>query len=172
MGPDNEKIRPIIIRKPELRDGNSIYQLVSHSPPLDINSLYSYLLVCAHFNKSSVVAEYQGKIVGYVSAYIHPHKEDTLFIWQVAVDSSMRGKGLAHKLLMKLIERKGLENIRFLETTVSPSNHASRALFEKLARKMQANLKEVEFLSSDLFGESGHEEEPLLIIGPLKKSGD
>ncbi|QUH23958.1 diaminobutyrate acetyltransferase [Methanobacterium alkalithermotolerans] len=172
MGPDNEKIRPIIIRKPELRDGNSIYQLVSHSPPLDINSLYSYLLVCTHFNKSSVVAEYQGKIVGYVSAYIHPHKEDTLFIWQVAVDSSMRGKGLGHKLLMKLIERKGLENIRFLETTVSPSNHASRALFEKLARKMQANLKEVEFLSSDLFGESGHEEEPLLIIGPLKKSGD
>ncbi|MBU4535108.1 MAG: diaminobutyrate acetyltransferase [Euryarchaeota archaeon] len=165
-------MRSLIIRKPELRDGNSIYQLVSHSPPLDINSLYSYLLVCAHFNKSSVVAEYQGKIVGYVSAYIHPHKEDTLFIWQVAVDSSMRGKGLAHKLLMELIHRKELKEIKFLETTVSPSNKASRSLFEKLARKLQANLKEVEFLTGDLFGESGHEEEPLLIIGPLKKSGD
>lgn len=163
------KNNSINIRKPKLDDGYGIYQLVLNSPPLDVNSLYSYLLICAHFDNTSVVAEFDKKIVGYVSAYIKPHQKDVLFIWQVAVDASMQGKGLAMQLLQDIIEREKLKTIRFLETTITPSNNASMSLFNKLATQYDANLKESEFLTSDLFGDTDHEEELLIRIGPLRK---
>lgn len=166
------KNNSITIRKPELEDGYGIYQLVLNSPPLDVNSLYSYLIICAHFDNTSVVAEFDKKIVGYVSAYIHPHQKDVLFIWQVAVDESMQGKGLAMQLLQDIIERDKHKTIRFLETTITTSNQASISLFNKLATQYDAPLKESEFLTSDLFGDTDHEEELLIRIGPLKKLGD
>jgi len=43
------------------------------------------------------------------------------------------------------------------------------SLFNKLATQYDANLKESEFLTSDLFGDTDHEEELLIRIGPLRK---
>ena len=37
----------IHFRKPEVSDAPSIERLVRFSPPLDVNSLYCYLIICA-----------------------------------------------------------------------------------------------------------------------------
>ena len=169
MDSENRKIDSVKFQKPELKDANLIYNLVKNSPPLDINSLYSYLLVCAHFNKTSVVAKVDKELVGYVSAYIIPHREDTFFIWQVAVAPSMRGQGLASRMIHHLLLRDEVEAIKYIETTVTPSNQASKKLFEKISQDINCPIQRSKYFTSNLFGESNHEEELLLRLGPIVK---
>ncbi len=157
-----------IIRKPDLSDGNNIYKLAQLSKPLDLNSIYSYLLICSHFDQTSAVAEKEDELVGYVSGYKHPHKDDTLFIWQVAVHPTMRGEGLATRMLKNILKREELLNINYMEATITPSNTKSRNLFKSIAVQYNTNYHESIFLECELFGEYSHEEEKLLRIGPLK----
>ncbi len=167
--PKNDENMAIKIRKPKIEDGNLIYHLVQKCQPLDINSLYSYLIICAHFDQTSVLAEINNEIVGYISAYINPKQNETLFVWQVAVSPNMRGKGLATKMINDILKREDIQPINFIETTVTPSNQASKSLFKKIASQLDTNLEKFPFFTSDLFGESNHEEELLFRIGPLNK---
>ena len=169
MGSQNHENKPINIRKPQIEDGNQIFHLVKKCKPLDINSLYYYLLICAHFDQTSVLTELDDEIVGYISSYINPHQKNTLFIWQVAVHPDMRGHGLATRMIMDILKRNEVKSVEFIETSVTPSNKASISLFMKIASELNVDLQKSTFFTSDLFGESDHEEELLLQIGPLNK---
>ncbi|MEE9935234.1 MAG: diaminobutyrate acetyltransferase [Deltaproteobacteria bacterium] len=157
----------IYFRQPEIADAPFMERLVKASPPLDLNSLYCYLIVCAHFFRTSVVACDAGAVCGFISAYVRPGAEDTLFVWQVAVDKTYRGKGIARSMLSSLLNRTAPHSPRYLETTVSPSNIPSKALFSSLAASLGAPLMQSVLFSADDFGESRHEEEVLFRIGPL-----
>lgn len=158
------------IRKPQLGDGSAIYELVKASPPLDINSRYSYLLVCSHFDDTSAVVLDNEEIVGYISAYPHPHRDDTLFIWQVAVHPDFRHRGLAKSMIMNILGRNGLEKILYLEASVTPSNMVSKSFFKRLASHLGIPCQTSSFFPSNFFGETRHEEEWLLRMGPLNES--
>lgn len=156
-----------VFRKPVLGDGAAVCELIRNCPPLDVNSCYCYFLLCSHFAGTSVVAESGDAITGFISAYLEPTAPDTVFVWQVAVDESQRGTGLAGRMLDAIVSRTECAGVRWLETTVSPSNRASRRLFERFADRHGARLEERPFLEAAHFGDSGHEAEPLLRIGPL-----
>jgi len=70
-------------------------------------------------------------------------------------------------MLQNILEREELINIKFIEATVTPSNKISRKLFQRLAEQLKAEYKESHFLDKELFGDSNHEEEKLLRIGPI-----
>src|SRR5690625_1261392 len=72
----------LLLRSPVKEDGRFIHQLIRQCPPLDLNSIYTYLLLCEHFSQTCVVAEIDGRICGFVSAYRHPERTDVLFVWQ------------------------------------------------------------------------------------------
>lgn len=154
-------------RSPTVVDGGRIWQLVIDAGTLDRNSSYAYVLLCRDFAETCIIAEHFGDLAGFVTGYRPPSRPDTLFVWQVGVAPSARGKGLASALLTKLLGSGGCQGVRFLETTVSPSNEASLALFKSLARRLDANLEELAGFGAELFPESGHEAEPLLRIGPF-----
>lgn len=157
----------IIVRMPDLADGWAIHDLVSRSHPLDLNSIYCYLLLCDHFRETCIVAEHGSSIVGFISAYVPPAKGETLFIWQVAVDVTMRNRSLATAMLEGLLDRDH-GTVCFLETTVTPSNQASMAFFSAFAKRRGATLTKTPCFGEELFGPgSGHEEEILVRIGPL-----
>jgi L-2,4-diaminobutyric acid acetyltransferase len=160
----------ILLRKPTGEDGFPIHELIRRSPPLDLNSTYCYALIGKHFADTSMVAELDNEIVGFISAYIPPGRDDTIFIWQVAVDEKTRGQGLAKLMLFSLLERPECSQVRYLETTVSPSNSASRRLFERLATENGVSVQESEFLAEEDFGDQQHESEPLLRVGPLNNT--
>ena len=159
---------PINLRPPELEDGKAVHELIKRCPPLDINSSYNYFLLCSHFRDTCVVAEANDQIVGFLSAYLIPSRPDTVFIWQVAVDESARGTGLAGRMLEQVTERPVCANVRTLETTISPSNLSSRRVFERFAEKHHATSHEETFLEARHFGAEAHEEERLIRIGPWK----
>ncbi len=156
------------LRAPGKRDAAAIHDLVSQCPPLDLNSLYTYLLLSEHFRDTCIVAQDSDGIEGFVSAYVPPGRADVLFVWQVAVHERARGKGLARYMLNGLLRRPGMNQIRYIETTVGPDNHASRSLFASVARQLDARSCETPLFERHLFGMHGHDDEPLIRIGPFR----
>jgi L-2,4-diaminobutyric acid acetyltransferase len=148
-------------------DGAAVHELVFQCKPLDVNSTYAYLLLCHHHADTCVVARRSERIVGFVSGYVLPRDPQSLFVWQVAVHPDARGKQLGAHMLRHLFDRDSMSNVRFMETTVSPSNKASRAMFQRFADSINASVTEQMLFDRTAFGEEDHEEEVLLKIGPF-----
>ena len=124
-------------RQPTDEDGYPLHQLVARCQPLDTNSVYCNLLQCTDFADTAIAAENaQGELVGFISGYCPPARPDTLFVWQVAVDSSMRGQGLALRMLLALVARLAPHGVQYIETTITPDNAASQALFLKAFKQL------------------------------------
>jgi L-2,4-diaminobutyric acid acetyltransferase len=159
------------LRAPSLGDGVAVSRLVRRCRPLDVNSHYLYLLLCHHFAQTCAVAEGDGEVLGFVSAYRPPQQLDTLFVWQVAVAPEGRGRGLASRLLDEVLQRPGCADLRFVEATISPSNAASQALFHSLARRLNTECRVSPLFTAECFsGIEAHEPEELYRIGPFSVS--
>lgn len=155
------------LRPPARADGPALRDLVARCPPLDLNSVYLYLLLAEHFPDTCILAEDEDGLLGMVSGYRPPGRDDTLFVWQVAVDPRARGRGLGLDMLLGLLSRRAPSPARWVETTVGPGNRASRRLFSRLAARLGAPLDETALFDAALFGADAHEAEPLLRIGPF-----
>lgn len=158
----------INIRLPDVHDGKYIWQLIKDVGVLDLNSAYCYLLLCDHFRDTCAVAEMNGEVVGFVTAYLLPADETTLFVWQVGTAAAARGHGIAKKLILELLERKSCGNVTQITATISPSNEASLGLFNSLASHLQTGFNKRNYYDRSLFPENGHEQEDLVTVGPFK----
>ncbi|MEW9670377.1 diaminobutyrate acetyltransferase [Ammoniphilus sp. 3BR4] len=163
----NTTAAPFQFRRPDKEDGARIWELIKSTRTLDVNSAYCYLMLCEWFPDTCVIAEDNEQIVGFVSAFRPPETIDVIFVWQVAVHESQRGKGLGKRLLLELLNRKSCENIHYLEATVSPSNLPSQSLFKSLAKQLDCSCVVQDCFSVDMFPEPGHEAEPIYRIGPF-----
>ncbi len=154
-------------RHPDVDDGQAIWELVKETGVLDINSAYSYIMLGEYFSETCLIAEHKGRMVGFVSGFIPQQQPDTLFIWQVAVAGSERGRGLAKTLVMKVLEQPACADLHYLECTVTPSNKPSKRLFGSIARELGTELRIKEGFEGELFPEDDHEGERLFRIGPF-----
>ncbi len=116
------------------------------------------------------MALHGGRVVGFISAYILPKRPDTLFIWQVAVDSAMRRRGLAVRMAEGILGRECAAALRYIETTVTPSNTASSRFFETLASRLGTAITKETYITESMFGSEHHEAETLYRIGPFQAS--
>lgn len=155
-----------------MRDAAQIWKLVQTIGVLDTNSPYAYLVLCSDFAASGAVAEQDGQIAGFVLGYRPPGRPEALFVWQVAVRDDHRGQGLARALLDWTMKRAIDDGASFLEATVTPSNVASRSLFQSMASHNAADCHEEMAFPSSLFPDGDHEAEVRIRIGPLKLSSD
>lgn len=162
----NTMEQTLTIGKPTVDDGALMWQMVSDST-LDLNSPYKYIMMCEYFQETCVVVKENEKLLGFITAFIPPESQDVVFVWQVGVDPSQRGKGLASKMLTELVSREACKKVRYLEATVTPSNSASKSLFRGFARRTQSECEVKECFSADLFPVEGHEEELTYRVGPL-----
>lgn len=157
----------IELRIPTLSDGMAVYRLVERCPPLDANSSYCNILQCGHFAQTSVAAELNGELVGFISAYQKPEQANTLFVWQVAVDEKARGLGLASKMLMHILQRPNCQHVSHLETTITEDNEGSWALFNRLAKTLSTDLQSSIWLEKQKHFDGQHESEALVCVGPF-----
>ncbi|MCX6472049.1 MULTISPECIES: diaminobutyrate acetyltransferase [Rhodococcus] len=154
----------VLFRSPQIDDGVRLWEIARDSKVLDLNSSYAYLLWCRDFSATSIVAEVDGRVVGFVSGYTRPSAQETLFVWQVAVDEDQRGKAIAARMLSDLMDRTAPLGVTHLETTISPDNEASIALFTALARRREVPIARQTLFSPNDFPD-GHEAEDLYTIG-------
>lgn len=153
-----------VLRVPEREDGADIWELVRACKPLDENSMYCNLLQCDHFRDTCVVAELDGKVVGWVSAYVLPHDPQTLFVWQVAVSSDARGCGLGSLMLNHLVGRKACKGVSRIQTTITSDNQASWSLFRRFAGQHDAKVDVQAYFTQALHFRERHETEHMMTI--------
>lgn len=157
------------MRRPQDADGAAIWELISEVGSLDENSMYCNLLQCTHFASTCAVAEADGEIVGWVSGYIPPENDDTLFIWQVCVSEKARGCGLAKRLIQAVLARKVCKDVTRIQSTITDDNDASWALFGAIAKRLDADLtREAHFEEEEHFS-GAHDTEHLVSIGPIDR---
>lgn len=158
----------IVIRRPTVSDGAEIWRVVKESGTLDLNSAYLYLLLCKDFAETCVVAQQGQRLVGFVTGYEPPDRDSVIFLWQIGVDPACRGKGLGKRMLRTFLDQATARGATLLETTISPSNQASQALFRGLARDLGASCEVLPCFAPHHFpAHSGHEAEELYRIGPI-----
>ncbi|MFI8087775.1 diaminobutyrate acetyltransferase [Streptomyces sp. NPDC086080] len=157
------------IDRPTVADGAVLWRIAKDSKVLDLNSSYSYLLWCRDFAATSAVArDERGEPIGFVSGYLRPDSPRTLLVWQVAVDASYRGRGLAAALLDGLTARTAAEHrVDTVETTITPGNTASERLFTAFAERHGALLEREVLFEAGQFPDGPHDPEVLYRIGPL-----
>ncbi|HET6613380.1 MAG TPA: diaminobutyrate acetyltransferase [Kofleriaceae bacterium] len=122
------------LRPATAADGAAMWTLARDTKTLDLNSSYAYLLLCDRFADTCVVAEGQDGLDGFVAAFIPPGSPEVVFVWQIGVAESARGRGLGRRLLDHLIAQPACAGTTRLETTITPSNRASDGLFRSFAR--------------------------------------
>ena len=159
----------LILREPQDDEGYWVHKLISECPPLDTNSMYCNLLQCAHFSNTSVIAvdETGDEAFGFVSGYLKPAQPYTLFIWQVAVSEAARGQGLARNMIMHILSRSALASVTHIETTITDDNPGSWALFERVAKALNAPLQRSVYFAKDVHFKGTHDTENLVRIGPF-----
>ncbi|GHE01141.1 2,4-diaminobutyric acid acetyltransferase [Defluviimonas sp. 20V17] len=160
---DTPRPQTLRLRKPRPTDGSDIWALVKRCAPLDVNSMYCNLVQAEHFRDTCVVAERDGRIVGWVSGHMIP-AEDALFVWQVAVCPSARGLGLGKKMLLELLERDACDGASALKTTITADNAASWSLFRSLTRAIGGALDEAPHFESDRHFDGRHDTEHMVTI--------
>lgn len=155
------------LRPPQATDGAQVWALIEATPTLDSNSLYANLLQCTHFSATSVVAEREGGLVGWMSGYVPPDQPDMLFVWQVVVSNAARGQGLGKQLVGNVLMRPSNKHIRRVACTITDANKASWALFGSIAGTLNAPLRRDEHFTRDAHFAGQHDSEFAVTIGPF-----
>jgi L-2,4-diaminobutyric acid acetyltransferase len=158
----------VTTRAPRSEDAAAITELVRSTGTLETNTTYAYLLLANHFQETCVVAECGDQLAGCVLAYRKPQSPETLVIWQIGTSPPHQRRGIARRLLRALSERPSLSAITRIETTIAPSNQASRQLFQWWAQELNAVFRITGELSPSLFGTEEHEREDICSIGPFQ----
>ncbi|MCF8707995.1 diaminobutyrate acetyltransferase [Rhizorhapis sp. SPR117] len=152
---------------PRAEDGPAVTSLIVDCPPLDPNSAYCNLLQCSHFADTCIVAERNGRLLGWISGYRPPSNPSRFFVWQVAVSAAARGEGLAGRMLDALLARPSLRGVSHLITTVTQDNEASWALFRGFARRQNAPFAKAPLFDRDIHFADKHDTEWQAEIGPF-----
>lgn len=160
---------PFVISLPAATDAAAVHDLIARCRPLDSNSLYCNLLQCTHFAATCALARNGDHTAGFVSGYRPPADPGVLFIWQVAVDATARGHGLAQRLIRDILARESSAGIDRLHTTVTPSNEASRAMFRRLAESLAAPVEIRPHFDRHIHLADHAETEELFSIGPFTR---
>lgn len=156
----------ILIRPPTIDDGAAMWRLACAAGELDVNSSYAYVLWCRDFASTSVVADpgTGGGLAGFITGYRRPEDPSVLMVWQVAVSGDYRRRGVAASMLDEMVGVLGRFGGSFIETTVTPDNAPSRAMFAAFAKRHGAALNDSELFGSAHFPDA-HEPEHLIRIG-------
>jgi L-2,4-diaminobutyric acid acetyltransferase len=157
--------RGIEFCRPLVRDAPACHRLAAATRVLDVNSRYAYLLWFRDFAATSLVARLDGEVVGFVTGFRRPDEPETLVVWQVAVDAPVGGRGVAKAMVDDLVDR--VPGVEHVETTITPANDRSIALFVGFAARRGAAVARTELFGADLLG-TDHPPEILFRIGPLR----
>nr|WP_245892189.1 diaminobutyrate acetyltransferase [Novosphingobium guangzhouense] len=164
---DRVPLGEVVMRCPTAEDGAAVTALIAASPPLDPNSAYCNLLQCSDFADTCVIAERDGRIIGWISGYRAPSHPERIFVWQVAVDASARGEGLGGRMLDALLARPAVRGATTLTTTITENNPASWGLFTAFARRHGASLSRSPRFEREAHFAGAHDTEWQASIAPL-----
>ena len=105
-------------RAPQASDAAEISLLLKESGAPTHSELHRSLLQSDQFRETCGVVEIAGDIVGWISAYLPPFDPESLYVWQIAVSKKARGLGVAHRMLLDLMNRDICDGVRRLQISI------------------------------------------------------
>ena len=139
----------IHLRPTEATDGLAVYKLAKSSVELESTPCSSFYSLCGDFSHTSIVAEINGRIIGFVGGYRPPERENTLVVKTVVVDQEVRKMGLASEMLSDLVSRLSTVGVVTLEAIAKSSSEVAAALFNGYAEKHSVEVSKVDYLTSE-----------------------
>jgi L-2,4-diaminobutyric acid acetyltransferase len=121
----------INIRTAYENDFLKIHKFVSNCKPLESYSEHFYKIVTRYFGNCCFIAENENKILGVIIGLASQVHNKTYFMWQIGVESSLKGDGIAKILLKKAEEEVKKLGCNRIELTVDPENIPSQRFVEK-----------------------------------------
>lgn len=156
---------PLSFRPPRVQDAAAIWRAAPQRGP-DRDSCYAYVLLCSHFADTGVVAEEDGRVVGFALGYRPPIRPAEAFVWQLGVAEHHELAELGPRLLEEFLSRKASLDARFLCMTCNPGDTNLRELFQQFARRRSTKCTIGACFPASLFA-TAHTDEQLLSVGPL-----
>jgi predicted GNAT superfamily acetyltransferase len=89
-------------------------------------------LFLEHFADTSLVAEDDGELVGFLVGFVSPSRPDEAYVHFVGVRPDRRGGGLARAFYERFFERARAEGRTVVRCVTSPANEGSVAFHRKL----------------------------------------
>lgn len=160
-----------VLRPPVAEDGPAVSRLIQASGALDANSLYCTLLQCTDFAQTCVLAEAEGRLQGWLSAYVPPAQPDCLFVWQVCTAPQARGRGLGRRMIRAALDRPANRHLSQVGCTITEGNAASWALFRGVARSLDAPVTTGPRFDHRLHLDGRGDSELQVEIGPFTNRG-
>lgn len=134
----------MLIRNYTKDDIKEIIDLIDRGRPYVVPyNRYVYWFLNNYYGSTCKVIENEGRLIGFVSAMPSVEK-NTLFIWQVCIDADFRGRGLAHELLLSVLDEAKKLKLSSLQLSISDENLASQKLFKKFAMDNNLNIFELD----------------------------
>jgi L-2,4-diaminobutyric acid acetyltransferase len=154
---------PITLRRPQPEDVTGVMEVVrrvneykQNNPDangLDIYPPISYSRMLEDFRDTSIVAEHNGKIAGFVTGRPSGRMDSNLFVWQVGVDPDQQKQRIGFEMLHSLAERTMCEGVI---TTIEPGNEASEGLFNAFSAAFySSNIQQIGVIPAKALGD-GH----------------
>jgi L-2,4-diaminobutyric acid acetyltransferase len=118
-------------------DAELALNLARGCPPLDVHTPYTYWVVSRYYGETCYFLEEDGLPIGYLLAV---PKGRTLFLWQLGILESHRGKGSTTLLFDALaLSVEGMFDA--FELTISPDNAASYGALASWCRSHQLRIE-------------------------------
>lgn len=120
------------IRKAVQEDFLKVHRFTAGCPPLENYPEHVYKIILRYFGNYCLIAEENGKIIGFVMGIVPQSFPGTFFLWDIGVAPSHQGKGIGGKLVRKI--ENELKEVGFIriEVTIDALNIPSYKLFEKM----------------------------------------
>ncbi|RFU36432.1 GNAT family N-acetyltransferase [Actinomadura logoneensis] len=114
------------VRAAEPGDYESIVGVVDDWWGRSISSILPRLFL-DHFHRTSLVAEDDEGLAGFLIGILSPSKPDAAYIHFVGVAPRLRGTGLARSLYHRFFELAAADGRKTVKAITSPQNHGSIA---------------------------------------------
>ena len=85
-----------------------------------------------HFGPTSLVAESEGELAGFLIGFVSPAKAQTAYVHFIGVDPGRRGSGLGTELYRRFFESARAAGCRRVECITSPVNTGSIGFHTRL----------------------------------------
>jgi phosphoribosylamine---glycine ligase len=122
----------VVIRHPEESEFIRVRDVIAECQPLIAHPIHFYKIILRYFNRTALVAELDGQLIGFTFCLESQNFPGRYFLWQIGVIPSCRYLGVGPMLVRTMEEEIGLRDGKEIEVTVEPDNPASLKLFEQL----------------------------------------
>jgi diaminobutyrate acetyltransferase len=124
-----------MIRNVCASDVSEIRKLVKACEPLTLHTAITYGVLFRSFPDTCFVVETSGQLSGFISSIRGTAHPEAIYVWQIGVIPSERGKGLSFQLIDSVAIAARRIGCSLLQVGIEPSNDQSLSVFRAYARK-------------------------------------